>query len=94
MSLISVRAPGKIGVVRPAPNNLIAGMSTKYDEHAAGEQVAGDARPDDVADARQLRADLRLDLAEQLASARWRARAGRSRFGTSARACMPALSSL
>src|SRR6185369_6741239 len=51
------------------PEELDHGNEREPREYAAPEEIPGDARPDDVPDARQLRADFRLDLAEELRAA-------------------------
>ena len=60
---------GKIARREPGAEELDRRNEREPREHAAAEQIAGDARPDDVAHARELRADLGLDLTEELRAA-------------------------
>ena len=54
--------------------------------HSAREEIAGDARADDVADAREFGADLGADLAEQLRGPPGTTRS-KARRGTSSHSC-------
>ena len=68
MSAMSLFA-GKIARRESGAEELDRGNEREPREHAAAEQVAGDARADDVSHSRELGADLGLDLTEQLRAA-------------------------